>query len=242
VALIFILRQWLHGQVSGLLVHLDRHRLPYRIIEAYQVKQYPYVSKADAVIVLGGPSSVTRPEPFLVREARFLAEAQRAGIPILAICLGHQLRSRMAHVEVRSGRTVFGVEPIELTAAGRHHWLFKGLPQVPWFYQNHRDHVMGVARSATLLATSATCPVEAVAWDDYSVSTQFHPEILAAEIPHAVARFADKLQGVTIDDVTARIPAHYDPYVTRLFDNFLYRAGVIPRPEAWPLLYSTVAA
>ncbi len=227
--MIYVLRQWKDGQVSGLLNHLERNGVAYEVLEAYSLEEYPLLRQGDAVIGLGGPPSVCKMRDpnyecrFLLDEELFIAEAEAAGIPFLGICLSHQLRAVMAGQEVRSGRHVFAMHEVRLTAAGERHWLFDGLPPYPVFYQNHGDYVTGVPRTAELLATSDTCAVEAVAWNDRSVSTQFHPEVLGSQIEGAVARFPKAMaqHGLTLEGLLASIPPDYDAYTARMFDNFL---------------------
>ncbi|MHB2021510.1 MAG: type 1 glutamine amidotransferase, partial [Candidatus Xenobia bacterium] len=232
--MIYLLRQWAHGQISGMTSHFERNGLSYRLIEAWDVERFPEIAKNDTVIALGGPSSACNlhQTPFLAREADFLSEVERVGACFLGICLGHQVRGRMAGHEVRKGQCVFGIEPVELTPAGRAHWLFHKLPRQPRFYQHHADYVVRIAPPATLLACSTTCPVEAVAWGDRSASVQFHPELLGREIPSALERYPERLQdaGMTAEAMLARVPAAYDEYTRRLFDNFFYSDGLNARP------------
>lgn len=231
--MIYVLRQWKNGSVTGIRWHLERNQVPYQIIEAYESPQYPELKKGDAIIGLGGPPSVCNmhdkdyEHEFILYEAGFLGYAILEGIPFFGICLSHQLRAKMYNNPVETKTLEFGIQEIELNAEGRSHWLFEGLPKRVCFYQHHRDHVLHVNSGAVLLGNSSGCPVEAVAWDDVGVSTQFHPEVLASDIPDALGKYPDSLAavGLTLDEMMARLPADYMAYVTRLFDNFLRRAG-----------------
>lgn len=213
--------------------HLERHRLPYKIIESWRCPQYPDLKKGDAIIALGGPPSVVKlhdpdyEHEFLIYEAGFLGAAIVQEIPFFGICLSHQLRAKMEQNTVESRTLEFGMQAIHLNEEGRKHWLYKGLPNPVWVYQHHRDHVVDVNGSGTLLGSSEHCGVETVAWDDLGVSTQFHPEIVIEDIPGAVERYPQSLAttGLTYEQMLARIPADYTEYTCRLFDNFLIRAG-----------------
>jgi GMP synthase-like glutamine amidotransferase len=224
--------------------HLERYRVVYRIIEAWQTEDarvpalLPEVQRGDVIIGLGGPASVcglSRPTAktrFLVRQAEFLRIARLADVPVLSICLSHQLQAWMTGETVRRGKPVRGVQPVELTRDGQRHWLYTGMPQGLQVYQNHQDHVLSLPPSAALLAHSETCPVESVAWDDRSVSTQFHPEVLAAEVPGALSRIAAWLS-IPEPILPARVPPQWDTWLGRFFGNFLYRAGCIRKPAWW---------
>jgi len=230
---IYVLRQWKNGSVAGIRWHLERSRIPYQIVEAYESPTYPDLKKGDAIIGLGGPPSVCdMHEPdyeheFIIYEAGFLGYAILEGIPFFGICLSHQLRAKMENNPVESRSLEFGVQEIDLNQEGRKHWIFRGLPPRLQVYQNHRDHVVHVNAGARLLATSVNCAVEAVAWDDVGVSMQCHPEVLIEDIPTALAKYPDSLEatGLTVEQMMARLPGQYTQYMVRLFDNFLTRAG-----------------
>ena len=240
--MIHVLRQWRDGNVTGVCSHLARHRVAFRVVEAWRSASLPPLRPGDAAIALGGPPSVCRfHEPdfdalFLRREALWLEEARQMRVAVLGICLAHQLLGAMRRNEVSTGTLVFGVEPVEITDAGRQHWLFAGVPRVFHAYQHHRDGVRSVGEGTRVLAASPTCAVEAAAWDDRTVSMQFHPEALAHELPTVIERYGHYLvdRGETVHDVMARLPHDYEVTTARMFDNFLYRSGCIGRPMWMP--------
>jgi GMP synthase-like glutamine amidotransferase len=234
--MIYVLRQWKNGNINGICSHLERHSVPYRVVEAWDVEALPPIRRGDAVLALGGPPSVCRfREPdydvhFLLREAAWLDQCRALRIPVMGICLGHQLIAAMRGQRVATGSLVFGFEPVDTTLHGRDHWLFAGVPERLWVYQHHRDAVQEVTPGAQVLASSETCAIESVAWDETTVSTQFHPEVLRGEVRAVIEKYAEYLGGRTVDDVLARVPADYQATTSRIFDNFLYRAGAIERP------------
>lgn len=192
------------------------------------------------MVVLGGPPSVCRFHDddydvhFLRREAVYLEEARRLGAAVMGICLGHQLLGAMRANVVATGDLVFGIEDVEITEVGRGHWLYAGVPRHLRVYQHHRDAVRTVGPGEHVLASSETCAIESVAWDERIVSMQYHPEAMGHELPGVIEKYSDYLsaRGATLDDVMARLPADYENSTRRIFDNFLYRAGAIGRP-AW---------
>lgn len=237
--MIYVLRQWQSGNIHGICAHLVRNRVPYRVVEAWQVARLPPLKRGDAIVALGGPASVCGYSSerfdcdFLIRESIYLLQARVLRVPVLGICLSHQLLAAMRGNEVSSGALVFGVQAVETTPEGRAHWLFKGTSPTIWAFQHHRDAVRTVSQGAAMLARSATCAIEAVAWDDTTVSTQFHPEVLHEELTEVLSKYSSHLRrGQCVNDVVQRVPANYTAMTRRIFDNFLYRAGFISRP-AW---------
>lgn len=237
--MIYVLRQWEGGSISGPKWHLERNRVPYKIIEAHASPQYPDLKKGDAIIGLGGPPSVCNMhEPdyeheFVLYEAGFLGYAALMDIPFFGICLSHQMKAKMELNPVEQRTYEFGVQIVTLTDEGRQHWLFEGLPETLSIYQHHRDHVVSISSSAQLLASSPNCLVEAVGWDDVSVSVQFHPEVLLQDIPDALSKYPKSLAatGLTLQQMLDRLQPDYMAYMMRLFDNFLYRAGTLKSPR-----------
>lgn len=238
--MIYVLRQWKGGNVTGVCSHLARHRVSFRVIEAWKSTPLPRLGREDALVVLGGPPSVCRFHDddyevyFLRREAAYLEEARRLGASVMGICLGHQLLGAMRANEVATGELVFGLEDVEITETGRGHWLYAGVPRHIRVYQHHRDAVRTVGLGQHVLASSATCAIESVAWDDRIVSMQFHPEALGHELPAIIEQYSSYLsaRGTTLEAMMARLPADYETTTRRIFDNFLYRAGATGRP-AW---------
>lgn len=233
--MIYVLRQWEGGSISGPKWHLERNRVPYKIIEAHTSPQYPDLKKGDAIIGLGGPPSVCNMhEPdyeheFVLYEAAFLGYAVLENIPFFGICLSHQLRAKMEGNPVEQQTYEFGIQELILNDAGRAHWLFEGLPPRLRVYQHHRDHVLSVNSGATLLGSSKNCPVEIVAWDDWGVSMQCHPEVLLQDIPDALNKYPKSLEatGMTCQQMIDTLPPNYVEIMMQLFDNFLYRAGYL---------------
>ncbi|MHB2018361.1 MAG: type 1 glutamine amidotransferase [Candidatus Xenobia bacterium] len=207
----------------------ERH-VPYRVIEAWNHPIYPTLQQGDAVIGLGGPGTVNELDnptyhgP-LAGAAKFIRRAEQRDIPFLGICLSHQLKAKVDGHEVGSqGRTICGLQQVDLTAAGRRHWIFRGMPSHLVVYEAHHDQVMSVDgdRRATVLASSKETPVEAVAWGNNSVTVQFHPDALNHKY---VDSFERKMDVKDQEGALQNAPPNYNPYLNRFFDNFLIHSG-----------------
>ena len=131
------------------------------------------LARADA-IVLSGSSA-----PWSVRgvaELERLGDAVRiAGRPVLGICAGLQLLTRFAGGTVAAAAAPErGLLPIEVRDGSD---LFRGLPAELVVFHDHTDEVTDLPVGFRILASSATCAVQAIAdrgrrwW-----ATQFHPE------------------------------------------------------------------
>ncbi len=137
-------------------------------------------SKADLLVVLGGPINVDQTElfPFLALEREILRTRMQEDGPLLGICLGAQIMARALDVPVEPGPVEVGWKPISLTPTGQSSVLspLHGVPVLHW----HGDHV---AQSSELpsLAQTDVGAVQAFT-RGRALGLQFHLEVEAAAL------------------------------------------------------------
>lgn len=156
----------------------------------------PSISGYLGVIVTGATSSACHPEPWMDRLVPFLRDAERAGPPILAVCLGAQMLA-----QARGGRVVrnpegweIGGVPIRLTTEGRSDPLFEGMPARPRVLATHEDRIETLPEGAVLLAGNASSPVQAFRIASTVWAVQFHPEITPAVLEILIRLRAETLE------------------------------------------------
>ena len=129
-----------------------------------------------AVILSGGPASVTEPD-----SPRAPQELFEMGLPIFGICYGQQVMMEQLGGKVESGHHAeFGrafVEP-----AGNHEndpifaGLFENGPEEVWM--SHGDRVTEMAPGFEIIGTSPNAPYAIIADAERKFyGTQFHPEV-----------------------------------------------------------------
>ncbi len=140
----------------------------------------------SGVIVGGGPSNVSSPsdekyeyqnvfEPKLKQLLREVIDrdfpyfGECYGLGILADTLGGQVGSTY-HEDV-------GAVTVKLTEAGKKDPLLAGMPDEFRAFVGHKEACDSVPPQATLLASSATCPVHMIRVGEHVYATQFHPEL-----------------------------------------------------------------
>ncbi|WP_350349103.1 glutamine amidotransferase [Agromyces sp. G08B096] len=163
---------------------LDHLRLDVDPLSAVDLGDYA------GVMVGGSPYNVTTPEtgkhPVQRRVEGDLERLARHGIahdlPVMLTCYGIGVLTR-----VLGGAT--GTEhpepaaPVEiaLTAAGRLDPLTRGLPDRFDALVAHKESTSRLPEGASLLASSATCPVQLYRVGAAVYATQFHPEVTPAD-------------------------------------------------------------
>ncbi|AMQ18212.1 GMP synthase subunit A [Thermococcus peptonophilus] len=101
-------------------------------------------------------------------------------VPILGICLGHQLIAKHFGGKVGRGeKAEYSLVEIEILDEDD---LFKGLPRKLRVWESHMDEVKELPPGFKLLAKSETCPVEAMKHERLPIyGVQFHPEVAHTE-------------------------------------------------------------
>ncbi|MCX6771397.1 MAG: GMP synthase subunit A [Candidatus Micrarchaeota archaeon] len=130
---------------------------------------------ADAVILSGGPSSVTKDNFHSLPD--FIRASKK---PILGICLGHQLLAHtLGGVVVKGKNAEYGISKIEVDAPGV---LLQGVPSPFNAWVSHFDEVKKMPDGFVSLAHSDTCAHEAMEMPARKLfSVQFHPEVWHTE-------------------------------------------------------------
>jgi GMP synthase (glutamine-hydrolysing) len=145
----------------------------------------------SGIVIGGGPWNVSDPEPDkapdqLRGEARLRSLAVQvvdADFPLLGACYGIGTFGTLAGGVVdRTYGEPIGPMTIDLTGSGRADQLLGVLPDTFTALLGHKEAVTRLPDGATLLASSATCPVQAFRLGANVYATQFHPELDLAGI------------------------------------------------------------
>lgn len=114
-------------------------------------------------------------------EAEFdalLREVVDRDMPFLGACYGvGTLGAHIGAVIDRRHAEPISVADVTLTAAGRADPLLEGVPDAFAAFVGHKEAASALPPSATLLASSAACPVQMFRVRTHVYATQFHPEL-----------------------------------------------------------------
>lgn len=126
---------------------------------------------ATGIIFSGGPNSVYDDNAFKIDEAIF-----ELGLPILGICYGMQLMSHTLGGKVeKAAHREYGKAEINVLEENA---LFADTPKEQVVWMSHGDLVTETPEGFTTIATSASCPIAAMANPERKFyAVQFHPEV-----------------------------------------------------------------
>lgn len=172
----------------------------------------------DGVVVLGGPQSVAtgqaRPK-WLDEEIELCREVHKRELPLIGVCLGHQIIAAALGGEVvRMDRPEIGLHPVTLRPAGHTDTIFAGVPWTAPQYCHHSDHVAKAPPGAAVLASSQACPVQAFRAGMRTCAFQFHFEADGDMISAFLRESPDELAaaGVSLESVLQQVEARYDTF------------------------------
>lgn len=122
----------------------------------------------DGIILGGGPSinNIGNCEEII----------QKAEVPILGICLGHQIIANVFGGETKSA-DIESYAQIEIQIK-KSTELFDELPEIIKVWASHKDEVVKLPENFIILANSDKCSIEAMKHENKPIyGIQFHPEV-----------------------------------------------------------------
>lgn len=129
------------------------------------------------LITLGGPQDPTEDLPFIDDELKLIREAHERELPIIGICLGHQLVARALGGELgKMDAPEFGLHDVSLTFPGQTETILAGIPWEHPQFHTHRFEVTKAPPGATVLAGNARCKVQAFRAGVRTFGFQYHFE------------------------------------------------------------------
>ena len=216
----------IHGPARSLVVDhvLQRFDVVSTQVRVDLGETVPDLRVYDAVIFAGGEY---RPEefedPVFEAERERIMEALEVHLPILGVCLGHQLLAYWLGGEVKRGRWEIGWLPVTVNETGLADPLLAGLGPSFHAFLWHGDQISRLPAEAILLASSERCPVQVYRLRNQPVwGVQFNPQYdpVIAETLVRNSPWVPK-QGWDVEEIVATGYREYDDLAGRIFGNFL---------------------
>lgn len=195
----------------------------------------PKPTMQDAWIITGSPAAVYEDHAWLPPMREFVRAALAESVPVLGICFGHQLMAQaLGGVVVKSDKGYgIGVHSYAVTEAGKE---VIGDAAHLNLVVTHQDQVVELPAGATVLAGSYFCPYAALAYGEYGLSFQAHPELTIAAGRDIINRdHADAPVPQNVLDAAeisfVNVPSHSQrlvPVFRRFLGRGLNNAGSFP--------------
>lgn len=201
----------------GLTLRDHGFKLDIRRLDLPQTRTNPHVpadfESVEGIVVMGGEMNVTDIArfPWMAAEVEYIKEAHRRQLPLIGVCLGHQLIAHALGGTVAPAATPeHGFVPVRIEVPGQTEIMLAGIPwQVPQL-QSHNQEVTALPPGATVLASSATCKVQAFRAGLRTIGFQYHFE--------CDRESAAAIVGNSVPDLAAQLDAHY-PMFARVADR-----------------------
>lgn len=225
-----------------------------RILQLHEGDPVPAdLDDVDGVVSLGGPMNVDEGDkyPWIPQEMALLKQAHEAELPVVGLCLGHQLIAAALGGEVGKMATPeLGFAEVNLAFPGTMEIMLSGIPWKTQQFHAHGYEVTKLPPGATPLAGSKLCRTQAFKLGMRTYGFQYHFEWTKQDI----IEFLDETEksaakggfgaGMDIPAARASVDQHYALYrhlgdrlctnlATYLFaiDKRYARPTIEPRPN-----------
>lgn len=208
---IIVFQHWDLGRPARLGLTLRDHGFKLDIRRLDQGDPVPTdYDGVEGVISLGGPQNVGENHRWMQPELDYLRGAHARALPIVGVCLGHQLLAHALGGEVAPmARPELGLTDVELTPAGHTDTILSGIAWRSPQFQSHGQEVTKLPPDSALLASSTACKVQAFRAGLRSYGFQYHFEVDPTLLDLYVIRDRADLHkaGTSPEEITRQLKA-----------------------------------
>ncbi len=212
---ILLVEMW-KDRLIGITEILEEANIPYNIVRPYKGESF-IPEGYRAIIISGGQPNISEIEnySFLKDVITSTRIAVDNNIPILGICLGHQVLAAAIGGKVgKAANPEVGITKIKHNNTS----IFEGLPNPIHAFQYHFDEVLSLPSGTEILASNSSSKIQAFKVDTKPCfGVQFHPEINKAKAEEILSNRREVLQskGFDVDKLLSECKSEYEEAVAR---------------------------
>lgn len=163
--------------------------IDYEVFRAFDDHFPPTDAAAGMYLITGCNQSAYDDTPWIKHLLEWIVSASRAQCNMVGICFGHQCIAQALGGTVRRATVGWGTGIRESRLIDEEGLRYFPNGSMKLLY-NHHDQVVKLPPKATLVATSAFCPVESFRIDRHVLTFQGHPEYVAEYAEHLLRNFS----------------------------------------------------
>ncbi|HVZ94628.1 MAG TPA: type 1 glutamine amidotransferase [Phycisphaerales bacterium] len=220
---IIVFQHWDLGRPGRLGVTLRDHgfKLDIRRLDHGDVVPGDY-DGVEAVISLGGPQNVGENHRWMQPEMEYLRGAHARALPVIGVCLGHQMLAAALGGEVAPmAKPEMGFVDVDLNVTGQTDAILAGIAWRSPQFQSHGQEVKTLPPDSVLLGSSAGCKAQVFRAGLRSYGFQYHFEVDGALIEAYVKHDRGDLAkaGTNADEVLRQSRGPRGEMFSRLADR-----------------------
>ena len=157
----------------------------------YEDQSFPSIHDIDALMVMGGPMSVTDDleYPWLTLEKEFIESVIKLGKPVIGVCLGAQLIANvLGAAVVKNAHEEIGWFPVNRVDNQKdnqkNNLLDTRIEKLPQSFDALHWHgdTFDIPEGARNFISSAACTNQAFTYGEATLALQFHLEMLPSHV------------------------------------------------------------
>lgn len=216
------------GTPGRLGLTLRDHGFKLRIVRPDRGEAIPLdFDGVEGVVSMGGPQNVDDPVgkwAWMPGEMAYLKGAHDRQLPVIGVCLGHQmlaaaLGGEVGPIDPGQGPEM-GFHAVEIGPAGQTDAVLAGIAWKSMQFQSHGREVKKLPAGALALSSSARCKVQSFRAGLRSYGFQYHFEVDRAGVEKLVRSDAECLSraGLSVEEAMRQAETHYAGFA-RLADR-----------------------